>query len=388
MDDIEYIDNDAALADFCQRIAGAGFMALDTEFIREKTYYPRLCLVQIAAGNDIACIDPFCITDFSPLRELFRNEDILKVLHSASQDMEVFLHDFGCLPVPVYDTQVAASLMGMGDQVAYARLVKEMLDVQLDKSHTRTDWSRRPLDDAQIRYAADDVRYLVRLFPMQRDSLQAQGRLAWLEEDFRDIVDESRYRPDPGRAWRKIKGAQRLSRQELAILKMLAAWRERQAMIENKPRKFILSNDLLLDLVKSKPGDIRSLERRRGVTPGLARRRGEELVSVIKEAMDIPRDQWPELPRGKPLGDRQEVIADILMSLLRYQAKVNKVSAGSLASKKDIERLVRGKQDIPLLHGWRYEMGGRMLQQFMQGEIRISLADNELLIEGGRNAVV
>ena len=186
-----------------------------------------------------------------------------------------------------------------------------MLGVQLDKSHTRTDWSRRPLDDAQIRYAADDVRYLSELYPTQRQQLEAQGRLSWLQADFDAIVEESRYRPDPDNAWRKVKGHARLRGIDLAILSKLAKYREEQAMRHDRPRRFIMGDDLLLDLVKSRPKTIKDIERRRGFNPTVIGKHGEALLECVEAGLSMPKDQWPETGKGKPLTANQEVLADI-----------------------------------------------------------------------------
>jgi ribonuclease D len=375
-----YIDSDEGLAQFCSEIHDAPFVAVDTEFMREKTYYPKLCLIQVEGKGKIACIDPFRVRDFTPMLNIFRDQSVTKVLHSVSQDMEVFLHSFDCLPSPVYDTQIAASLTGLGEQVSYANLVNEMLGVQLDKSHTRTDWTRRPLDDAQIRYAADDVRYLAELYPKQRQRLEEQGRLDWLQGDFDAIVEESRYRPDPENVWRKVKGHARLRGVDLAVLSQLAKYREEKAMHHDRPRRFIMGDDLLLDLVKSKPKNLKDIERRRGFNPTVIDKHGAALLECIQAGLSMPKEQWPETGKGKPLTANQEVMADILMGLLKQQAKKNEVSVASMASRKEVERLARGKRDIALMSGWRYELGGKVLIQFLEGKISLGVADRQLVL--------
>ena len=378
MTESRYIDSDQALVDYLQEAGKADFVAVDTEFMREKTYFPRLCLIQLEINSHIACIDPFRVKDFSPMLQLFSDPDTTKVLHSVSQDMEVFLHEFDWLPAPVYDTQIAASLTGMGDQVSYAKLVHEMLGVTLDKSHTRTDWSRRPLDDAQIRYAADDVRYLAELYPVQRKQLAEQGRLEWLQADFAAIIEKSRYRPDPDTAWRRVKGYARLRPSELAILSMLARYREQQAIHNNRPRRFVLGDDQLLDLVKSKPKTIADLQRRRGFNDVAISKHGKALLECVQQGLAMPKEQWPDAGKGKPLSSNQEVLADILMGLLKHQARKNDVSVASMASRKEVEQLVRGKREIPLMSGWRYELGGRVLVEFLNNELLLGVHDHGL----------
>jgi len=379
MTDTRYIDTDEELVKFCTEIRDVAFIAVDTEFAREKTYFPKLCLVQVQGNDQIACIDPLAIKDFEPLLGLFRDESIVKVLHSVSQDMEVFLHTFNCLPKPVYDSQIAASLTGMGEQVGYAKLVESMLGVQLDKSHTRTDWSRRPLDAAQLQYAADDVRYLAELYPIQLQQLTEQGRIAWLKSDFEAIIEEQRYRPDPENAWRRVKGYKRLRGVELAILKYLAEYREQQAIKADRPRRFIINDDLLLDLARAKPKTINDIERRRGFE-GAIKRHGQSFLDCAQKGFDLPKEQWPDVSKGKPLSANQEVVTDILMALLKQQAKKNEVSVGSMANRKDVESLVRGERDGSLLSGWRYELAGKVLIEFLEGGSSLSIVDNQLQI--------
>lgn len=377
MPSIQYIESNAALRDLCRQLAGANFIAVDTEFIREKNYYPRLCLVQVQGRGQLACIDPLVISDFTPLLDLFRDESIIKVLHSVSQDMAVFLHAFGCIPKPVYDTQIAASLTGIGDQVSYAKLVQSVLGIQLDKSHTRTDWSRRPLDQAQINYAADDVRYLAELYPIQRDYLISEGRLDWLASDFEAVTEECRYLPDPETAWRRVKGFSGMQGVDLAILKYMAEYREQQAMKFDKPRQFILRDNQLIDLVKAKPQKMRDLERYRGYE-NVIRRHGQALLDCVARGLAAPREEWPEIAKGKPLTANQQVVADVLMALLKQESRKSGVGISSMASRKQVECLVRGERDIPLLGGWRYELAGKTLMDFLSGSLALSMSDQQL----------
>lgn len=380
MTQILYIDTDEGLVDYCALINKAEFVAVDTEFLRETTYYPRLCLIQLHAMGKTACIDPLRVRNFSPMLAIFHNPDVTKVLHSARQDMEVFLHAFDSLPAPVYDTQIAASLTGLGDQISYANLVNEMLQVQLDKSHSRTDWSCRPLDDAQISYAADDVRYLAKLYPLQRQRLESQGRLTWLQDDFNAMTEASCYRPDPANLWRKVKRHTRLQGVDLMILKKMAEYREKQAMEQDRPRRFILSDDQLLDLVRGKPKATKDMERYRSLNRKIINQYGSALLECIQVALSIPREKWPEVNRSEPLMDSQEVVVDILMGLLKQQAKKNAVSMALMASRKEVEKLVCGKRDIALMSGWRYELGGKVLAGFLDGKLKLGVQSRQLVL--------
>jgi ribonuclease D len=220
-----YVDTPAALDSLCAQLADASWFALDTEFLREKTYYPKLCLLQIATPDVVACVDPLALDDLAPLLALLADRNITKVLHSARQDMEIFYHLTGSPHAPVFDTQIAAPLLGLADQIGYANLVKEMLGVTLDKLHTRADWSLRPLGEEQLRYAADDVIYLAALYQPLLERLQSHGRLEWLDEDFRQLASPELYAINPENAWLKVKGGNRLKGASLSILQALANFR-------------------------------------------------------------------------------------------------------------------------------------------------------------------
>ena len=380
-DDIQYIETDAALAAFCRALAGSEFVALDTEFIREKTYYPKLCLIQAADRDHIACIDPFAVKDFAPLLEVFANEAITKVMHSAQQDMEVFFQTLGGLPRPVYDTQIAASLTGLGERAAYAKLVQAMLNVKLDKLHTRTNWAQRPLDPAQIKYAADDVRYLARLYPAQRQTLRAQSRLEWLREDFAALTEPERYRPQPDTAWTRVRGHARLRGVDGAILKQLARYREQKAIAYNRPRRFVLKDEQLLEVVKLKPKNEQDMEKQRGLQSAV-KRHGAALLECVREGLQMPREQWPEARDGGPLGESEETLADVLMVLLKLQSARHRVSVGALAGRRDVERVARGERDgLPLLSGWRHELAGRALLDFIEGKTALCMGRQGLALE-------
>ena len=230
-----YVDTPQALTQLCKQLQHSPWFALDTEFIREKTFYPRLCLLQVANTQHLACIDVLALNDLSPLLDILYDPASTKVLHSAHQDLEIFYHLRGALPTPIFDTQLAATLLGLGEQIGYAALVKTLLKIDLDKSQTRTDWSCRPLDPAQLSYAADDVRYLGQIYQQQRQELEQRQRLDWLTEDFTALCDPARYRVDVDQAWQRIKGQQRLRGVQLAVLRTLAAWREQRASSLDRP---------------------------------------------------------------------------------------------------------------------------------------------------------
>jgi len=375
-----FVDNHQALTQFCAQIKESPFIAVDTEFVRERTYYPQLALIQISNGEVIACIDPLAIDDLSPLKALFADQNTTKVFHAASQDLEIFFHLFGELPTPVYDTQTAATLQGLGDQIGYAALVQEMLDVELDKSHSRTDWLQRPLSDKQISYAEDDVRYLAQLYPMQQQQLQAQGRLEWLDDDFKLMTDPDCYRPNPASAWLRIKGLNKLRGVQLAILEKLGAWREERAMEKDQPRRRIAADEVLLDIARLRPKNIQALGKIREIPESLVHKQGEALLACVSEAEAMPKEAWPKLHLPARLSNEQEALVDALQAIIKLCAHKYQISITTLTSHKDLEALVRGEREIPILQGWRRHHGGEQLLEFMEGKSRLEATANGLAL--------
>ena len=245
---IPFIDDQRGLATVCATLSQAPWFAIDTEFLREKTYYPKLCLVQVATPDMVACIDPLVLDDITPLLDVIFDQQITKVMHAARQDMEIFYHLRGTVPAPVFDTQIAALLLGLPDQVGYGGLVQELLGVKLHKLHSRTDWSQRPLDGEQLHYAADDVIYLAQAYQLMQEKLWESDRLDWLAGDFQALSDPALYAAHPETAWLRVKGANKLSGAALAALQALAAWREDKAQTLDRPRDWVLRDDVLLDL--------------------------------------------------------------------------------------------------------------------------------------------
>lgn len=365
-----YIDTAEALTGLCHQLRDSPWIALDTEFIREKTYYPRLCLLQVANEELVACVDPLALDNLDPLLAILYDPALTKVLHSAHQDLEIFFNLRGAVPCPVFDTQIAATVLGQAEQVGYARLVKALLGVDLDKSQTRTNWCHRPLKPAQIAYAADDVRYLCDVYRLQRSRLEAGNRLAWLADDFAGLCEPDKYQVQPGQAWRRIKGSRNLRGVQLAVLRALAAWREQRASASNRPRKWIVSDDVLLDLARSMPGDKERFQLIRGLEPGLIKRHGDTLLELIATARTEPPEQWPSPPSRLQLNPEQEALVEAMLAVVRLRGSQKGVSPQTLASRKDLERLVAGDPDIPLLQGWRAALAGHEVQALLQGRLQ------------------
>ena len=352
-EDILYIDQPPALRELCAELRASEWLALDTEFLRESTYYPQLCLLQLATPGRIAVIDPLRVADLEPLLELLFDDRILKVVHAGRQDFEIFFHLRQRVPEPVFDTQIAAPLLGYADQIGYGRLVQEVLNVRLPKTHSRTDWSHRPLSSAQINYAADDVRYLAELYPRVYEELANRGRLEWLRADFEALASPATYAVVAADTWLRVKGYERLRGAQLATLQLLAAWREEAAQREDKPRKWLLGDDVLLAVAKLMPATQGDLRRIRGLHPRVLNHYARELLALIGEAKNHAPEPPPEGTRPRPLEPWQEPVVDVLTAVVKQIAAREDLHPSVLASRKDLERLVRGERELAALSGWR-----------------------------------
>ncbi|MDT8371429.1 MAG: ribonuclease D [Gammaproteobacteria bacterium] len=375
---VEYINEQAHLIDFCQRIAHSSWLAVDTEFLREKTYYPQLCLIQVANDDYIACIDPLVLDDLNPILDIFYDPNVTVVFHAARQDLELFYLLRDSLPAPIFDTQLAATVLGYGEQVGYGNLVKMCLDVDLDKAHSRTDWTKRPLDPAQIDYAADDVRYLRNVYKLLNQELDQKNRLHWLDDDFATLTNSDSFKPEPETIWRKIKGAGRLKGIQLAVLQRLAAWREQRALKSNRPRRWIVKDDVLIDLAKLAPDSLEKFSMVRGLENNVIERHGKRLLDEIKHAKALPQEQWPILKKPQPLTNQQDTVVDALLALLRKLCDEQSIAPSAVATRKDIERLVSGEHDLPITQGWRNEIVGHHLQQFLNGKLSVTADTSQL----------
>jgi len=377
-----YIDTPEALTDLCAELAVSPFIALDTEFMREKSYYPQLCLIQVATDGVVACIDPLALPDLAPLHRLLADPTVLKVLHAARQDLEIFHLLTDTVPRPVFDTQLAATLLGQGEQVGYGPLVEQILGKRLEKAHSRADWSRRPLSPEQIRYAADDVRYLVSIYHTQRAALAERGRLEWLTEDFAELTDPANYRPDPREMWRRVKGHHRLRGPSLGALQELAAWREQQAQTADRPRRWVMRDELLLDMAQQMPRDLAQLGRLRGMDRRLLDRHGERLLALLAAARERPRSEWPVLESAPRMTPQQEALADALTAVVRLCGLSHQITPTAIATRRDLAQLVGGEREIPLLHGWRRAVAGETLLAFCAGRMQLAVEVGELTLKG------
>jgi ribonuclease D len=341
------------------RLRSADRLALDTEFMRERTYHPQLCLVQIATETDCVLIDPLAGLDLGPLHELLQERSRLKILHAARQDLEVLLLAGGQVPGPLFDTQVAAALLGYPAQVGYAELVARQLGHSIDKGQTRTDWSKRPLTAAQLAYAADDVRHLLVLHAELQTTLAARGRAGWVEQETASFENPALYRTDPALAWKRLKGLVRLRPREQAAARALAEWRERRALESDRPRTWILSEEALYALATREPDSMADLEALGSLPPNLIRKRGEELLELLRETRASAPPPAIEAPR-RPT-EAEQALATALLRLVREEATALGIAPEILGTRRDAEAIAFGtarSEQSPLMQGWRGEVLG------------------------------
>lgn len=377
-----HIETGAQLQELCTKLQGSKWLALDTEFIREKTYYPNFCLLQISNGTVAASVDPLAIEDLSELVEIIYDESIVKIFHAGRQDLEIFHQLWGKLPQPLFDTQLAATLLGLGSQIGYGNLVQKVIGKELEKGHSRTDWSRRPLSQEQLRYALDDVIYLGDVYANITERLNKLGRDTWLLEDFDALIDPTTYNIDPQGMWKRIKGNQHLKGIQLAVLQKITAWREQEAERSNRPRRWILKDDVLVEMARHQPGDMQGLDRIRGLEAGSIKRHGDTLLKLIKQAKQLPKTDWPQAHvRGPKLSANQEAVTDLLQCCLRLIAEQEEITPAALANRKDLEQLAIGNMDSELLHGWRKALVGDAMLEVLDGRSRPQLEEGRLRLK-------
>ncbi|MDG2522341.1 ribonuclease D [Caulobacter segnis] len=376
------ITTTAALSAFCNQIKGQPFVAVDTEFMRETTYWPKLCLIQAATPDIEAVIDPLADgIDLTPFLDILRDESILKVFHAARQDVEIF-NNLDAMPRPLFDTQIAGMAAGFGEQIAYDALVRQMLKIELDKSSRFTDWARRPLTDAQLTYAVADVTHLAALFPMLRERLQKAGRLAWVEEEMAAVTDPAAYDVDPEKAWRRLK-PRKTQAKYLAVFRAVAAWRERTAQTRDQPRGRILKDDAIDELAAQAPTDAAGLDRLRGVPKGFSGSKfGPDLLAAIKTALQDPEGYAPVIERGPPPPQNAGAVVELLKVLLKARAEDAGVASKLIATVSDLDKIAADDDaDTPALKGWRYDAFGADALKLKRGELA-------LVLDGARVRVV
>lgn len=379
------IKNQDELIHFCKELAREPFVTIDTEFLREKTYYPKLCLIQMSGPDGKAkAIDPLeGDLNLTPIFDLLQNKDVLKVFHAGRQDLEIFYNLTGKVVEPFFDTQIAAMVCGYGDSAGYESLVRKILDQKLDKSSQFTDWSRRPLSQKQIDYALGDVTYLIDIYKHLSKKLDKMGRTKWVMEEEKILANPETYENRPEEAYERIK-IRSPKPKTLAILRDLAAWREEKAQEKNIPRNWVMRDETLVDMASQAPKTTQELARIRNMPKELPEgHTGAHLLSVIKKAQKTDKKSWPTPEKKKVIDPTATALIDVLKLLLKVQSAGSGVAAKLIADKTDIETLATsGRDDVKCLKGWRYDVFGQYALALKRGELSIGVRDNEIALFG------
>jgi ribonuclease D len=381
------IETNEALRDFVAELADAPYLALDTEFLRDQTYYPKLCLIQVAApktdkGDIEAIIDPLAPgIDLAPFYELMKRPDIVKVLHAGRQDIEIFYLQGGVLPDPLFDTQIAAMVCGFGDAASYETLARKIAHVEIDKSARFTDWSHRPLSKRQLEYALADVTHLRVIYEWMKTRLAKTGRAAWVAEETAALRDPALYRLDPVDSWKRLK-PRSSNKKFLGHLAALAAWREREAQARDIPRGRVLKDEALTEIAAHPPESGEALERIRAVPKGFANSKlGKGLMEAIAAGADMPAPEGSLNQQPRRRREPSPAVVDLLKTLLRLRAEVAGVAPRLIANADDIERLAAGEDDgVAALTGWRAEVFGNDAKALRKGDLAIALEDGEAVV--------
>jgi ribonuclease D len=370
------------LAAACERLAAAPFIAIDTEFMREQTFWPRLCLVQMAANGHEVLVDGLASKlDLGPLFDLMVNERVLKVFHSARQDIEIVHHLAGVIPHPIFDTQVAAMVCGFGEAVSYSMLVKRLLGRNLDKSSRFTDWSRRPLSERQLAYALGDVVHLRDLYPKLKAQLNRSGRESWLDEEMAVLTDPATYELHPEQAWKRLKMRVKTPK-ALAVLMELAAWREREAQTQDVPRQRILKDEALYDIASQTPHTAEDLGSLRTLHNGFTRSaRGRAVLEAVTRGLARDPDTIPAIERGEPMPPEAQAVVELLRVLLKATAGRHGVAPKLIATSEELEEIARSDViDAPVLRGWRRKLFGKDALALKRGELALAVKDGEVTV--------
>ena len=368
------ITDNRELHEIANQFQSAPFLAVDTEFMRERTYYPQLCLVQICDGATAVAIDPLANgLDLTPLWTLMRDKKIVKVFHAGQQDMEIFLHQMGQLPAPIYDTQLAAMVCGLGDQVGYDKLVKALLDDEIDKTSRFTDWSKRPLSSRQIAYALDDVIYLAQLYPLMKKRIADDGRTDWLDEEYAKLNDPATYVTTPDDAWQRLK-IRNMRPPALRRLMHLAAWRETEAQQRDLPRNRVLRDETLIDLAGSNPKKLAVFSTIRNFPGGKDGKLAPPILKILRKVAIMPDSDLPAPILHTPAKKPPVAIMEMLRVLLKHVAEEKNIAPRLIASADDLERLA-SDDDAPIraLTGWRREVFGATALRLKNGEIALAV---------------
>lgn len=376
------ITTNEQLEALCGRLEKSEYITVDTEFLRTKTYYSKLCLIQVANEEEYHAIDPLAPgINLDPFYDLMTNENILKVFHASRQDIEIFVNEKGVVPKPLFDSQVAAMVCGYGDSIGYEKLVLSMAGATLDKSTRITDWSRRPLTQRQIDYALGDVTHLRVIYKKLNKQLMKTDRSHWLEQEMAELTNPDTFIILPENAWKrlKIRSSNRLFN---AIARALAQWREKEAQSRNLPRNRVMRDEVLLEVSAVRPEHANALGSIRGLSPGFSQsKNGQNILAIIKEVLDLPADSLPEITRRRPPAQNTDPVMELLKVLLKLTCQNENVAPKLIASVDDLEKLAESDQaDIPALSGWRYDLFGKQALAVKHGEMAFAMKDGAVTL--------
>ncbi|MCA1296850.1 ribonuclease D [Stappia indica] len=387
---MQIVTSTSDLADVCQRLARHDFVTVDTEFLRETTFWPKLCVVQMASPEEAVIVDALAEgLDLAPFFDLMRDESVIKVFHAARQDIEIVYHLGGFIPHPVFDTQVAAMVCGFGDSISYDQLVQRITDKRIDKSSRFTDWARRPLTTKQLDYALADVTHLRDVYSFLKANLAEQGRSHWVGDEMEVLTSEDTYRSEPENAWRRLKLRVRKPI-EFAVLQEVAAWREREAHSRNVPRNRIIKDDAIYEIAAQQPTTVSALGALRTIPRGFERSRtAEDILAAVKRALDLPKDQLPEVPKGRSAPDGSAAAVDLLKVLLKLVSEAHGVAAKVIATVEDLEKIAADDDaDVGALKGWRRELFGEVALKLKRGEMALAFNGRRIVaVEQGEPVV-
>lgn len=375
------IDTDQQFVAFLERCKKSPYIAIDTEFLREKTYYPKLCLLQMGIENEIAIVDPFKIRNLAALADVLVDPSIVKIFHACSQDVEILYHETGVVPSPIFDTQIAAAVLGKTQQASYSSLVSQYCDVNLPKKDSFTDWSQRPLSDSQIHYAADDVKYLPQIYYEMLAQLKKKNRLSWLEETFADLSKKEKYEIDPRVRYKKLKRVNQLNARQQAAAREFAAWRELQAQRLNIPRKWVVSDEQIVEACRREARTLDELYMVRGMKESLKTSEARKVLAALIAGLDCPQSELPDVRPKSKNENNVDVILDVMNAFVRMRAREHEIAPQTLAPQAELLKLARGHyDDSELMQGWRYTLVGKDLRTLLEGGFALQIHDGNLEI--------
>ena len=378
MDKVNIIRDNSTLKKFCNKCIKEKVLAIDTEFIRENTYYPVLCLVQIASDSFSAVIDPLSDIDLQPFLKILSNKNILKVFHAGRQDIEIFFNLTGKIPTPIYDTQIAAMFCGLGDQVSYDGLVDKFLGIKINKESQFSNWLQRPLTKKQVKYALADVNHLIKIFPLMKKVIKESNREEWVKKEFEHLTNKKIYDINPIEVWKKIKIRNPKSK-ILNILRYLAEWREIECKKRNIPKNRLIRDEVLVTLSQLKPNDIFSIKKLRGMPKVFNDKDLNTILKIIKFSCKIESEKWPKIPKQSKKLNVNKASLDLLKLLLSYCSQKSGLAEKLIADADELRLILDGQQaDLEVFKGWRYDIFGKFVNPLLNGQIAFTIKNNKI----------